>query len=187
MQESNQSNIYANSAKVNKYSLGVTFGLITSLVYIVVLLIRYNFFAYSYQASKLAEFAGYFIILCLYFIAGYKRKKQLGEYSETREIFLTIFITIVITEAVYVLFTFIYLTYIDPAYTQHYTEAYLNYLKARGKDTLEVRKEIKEVQEMTGAKNFTYNFVGWAIWVIIDSIIGLIFSLALRKPKPQYY
>lgn len=188
MQDSNQSNsLQENDNQPGKYSLGVAFGLITGLIYIVLLLIRYNFFAYSPVAYNSFALGAYIIILFLFFITGYKRKKQLGQYAETKEIFLTIFIAILITEGIYVLFNYIYLAYIDPDFLLKYLQTTQAFLAGKGMDASGIEEKMTQLKNQSNSiNNIGFSLIGWALWVIIDGIIGLIFSLALRKPKPQY-
>jgi hypothetical protein len=171
----------------NKYSLGITFGIITGLVYVVLLFIRYNFFAYSPVVYSTFAFIAYILILGMYLLCGIRRKKQLGEYSETKDIFLTLFITILITEITYVIFNFIYLTYIDPDFMNRYLQVTYDYLSHKGISTQGVEAQMDKLKEQTHSlSSVAFSFVGLGIWIIIDSIVCLMLSLALRKPKPQF-
>lgn len=171
----------------NKYSLGITFGIITGLVYVVLLFIRYNYFAFSPVAYNTFAFIAYIIILILYLVCGIRRKKQLGEYSETKEIFLTLFIAILITETIYVVFNYVYLTFIDPDFMNKYLQVTYDYLSHKGINTEGIEAQMDKMKDQTKSlSSFAFSLVGLGIWIIIDSIICLILSLALRKPKPQF-
>lgn len=170
-----------------KYSLGLTFGLITGLIYVVLLFVRYNFFAYSPVAYNTFAFAAYIVILGMFLFCGIRRKKQLGEYSETREIFFTLFITILITETIYVVFNYIYLTFIDPEFLKRYLQVTYDYLSHKGISTEGIEAQMDKMKDETKSlSSIGFSLVGLGIWIIIDSIICLVLSLALRKPKPQY-
>ena len=66
--------------------------------------------------SAYLRMVSYFIILVMYLFTGIARKKELGGYGEMKEIFQSIFIAILITELLYIIFNLIYLKYVDPAF-----------------------------------------------------------------------
>ena len=84
----------------SKYSTGLRFGLIIGLIYAILLFVRFNFFAGSPLSFGLFAIVSYLLILVLYLFAGISRKKELGGYADFKDIFQTIFISILITEAV---------------------------------------------------------------------------------------
>ena len=105
---------------VSKYSNGLRFGLITGLLYIVLLFLRYNFFAGSPVSFGLFAVVSYLVILMMYLFTGIFRKKELGGYGDLKEIFQSIFIAILITEVVYIIFNLIYIKFVDPAFWENF-------------------------------------------------------------------
>src|SRR5690606_24710071 len=101
--------------------LGIKLGLLTGVVYVVLLLIRYLFLASDPRLFSGSIMLSYLIILACFAFAGIARRKALGGYAEIREIFGTIFIVILIAEVFYLVFNYIYLNYINPEFFQHYT------------------------------------------------------------------
>jgi len=188
MTDTQQNDLDITVQSPGKYSLGVTFGVITGLVYIVLLLIRYSFFAYSPVAYNTFAFIAYILILASFFFCGVQRKKQLGGYAETKEIFLTLFIAVLITEATYVLFNYVYLAFIDPDFQNKYPQVVHDYLVQKGVSTEKVQAIVDKIKEQyhTITTSVVANAMGFGVWVVIDGILCLIFSLAIRKPRPQY-
>lgn len=184
---STQTTLNITPVEPSKYSLGITFGIITGLGYIVLLLVKYSFFASSPVPYGIFGSVSYLIILLSYVLCGIQRKKQLGGYAETRELFLTLLIAIIITEGCYVVFNYIYLTFIDPDFMKKYSEATYQYLSKRGVNTTGIQEKMKQLNDQSHSLfRISINLLGLGIWIIIDSIICLVISFVLRKPKPQF-
>jgi hypothetical protein len=168
---------------VSKYKTGVRFGLIIGLVYAVLLLLRYKFFAGSPISLGVFAMASYLVVLILFLFAGISRKKELDGYADFKDIFQTIFISILITEAIYVIFNSIYLKWVDPSFFDNLREVTRNFLETKGLSQEQIDSQMKAFgdanQEMT-----PWGLIkGYGTWVIIDSIIGMIYASVLRKKK----
>src|ERR1700722_12834916 len=136
----------------SKYSVPMRFGLITGLVYMVLLFFRYKYFASNPVQFGLSALVTYMVILMLYLFTGIARRKELGGYGESREIFQSIFIVILITELVYILFNLIYLKYVDPAFWENLKTTSLSYykgLKLDGEQMEQRMKSFKDVDQQT--------------------------------------
>jgi hypothetical protein len=144
--------------QTSKFAIAVRFGLITGMLYAALLFLRYRFFASNPMQFGVSALISYVLILLMYLFTGIARKKELGGYGETREIFQSIFIVILITELVYVLFNFIYLKFIDPAFWENLKAESLSYYQSLN--------------------------IGYGFSVVIDSLFGLIFASILRKKRP---
>lgn len=169
----------------SKYSLPLRFGLITGLIYIVLLFFRYKYFASDPVQFGLSALVTYIVILMMYLFTGIARRKELGGYGESREIFQSIFIVILITELVYILFNLIYLKYVDPAFWENLKTTSLSYyqgLKLNGEQMEQRMKSFKDVDQQTKPMGL---LKGYGFSVIIDSLFGLIFAAILRKKKPN--
>jgi Protein of unknown function (DUF4199) len=168
----------------SKYSIPLRFGLTTGLIYIVLLFFRYKYFASNPVQFGLSALVTYVIILTMYLLTGIARKKELGGYGESREIFQSIFIVILITEMVFILFNLIYLKYIDPAFWENLKSTSLSYyqgLKMNSEQMEQRMKSFKDVDQQTKPMGL---LKGYGFSVIIDSLFGLIFASILRKKKP---
>jgi hypothetical protein len=169
----------------SKYSIPLRFGLITGLVYMVLLFFRYKYFASNPVQFGLSALVTYIVILMLYLFTGIARRKELGGYGESREIFQSIFIVILITELFYILFNLIYLKYVDPAFWENLKTTTLSYykgLKLGGEQMEQRMKSFKDVDQQTKPMGL---LKGYGFSVIIDSLFGLIFAAILRKKKPN--
>jgi hypothetical protein len=171
--------------KTFKYAIPLRFGLITGLLYVVLLYLRYRFFASNPIQFGLSALVTYVLILLMYLLTGIARKKELGGYGEPREIFQSIFIVILITELVYIIFNLVYLRFVDPAFWEKLKTTSLSYyqsIKLTGEQIEQRMKSFKDIDQQTKPMGL---LKGYGYSVIIDSLFGLIFAAILRKKKPK--
>src|SRR5690606_35021317 len=129
----------------------------------------------------------YVVILAIYVMAGLTRKKELGGYADVKELFQTIFIVILIAELAYGLFNYIYLNFIDPEFFNRYMETTREYHQRIGGDVERMDDQIEKLKEQNEIRaSVSTTLLGIATWIIVDSIIGLLIALIIRKPKPKY-
>jgi len=167
----------------SKYRLGIRYGLITGIIYILLLVIRYRYTSSNPVYFGLFAIVSYFIILLLFFFTGIMRKKELGGTGETKDIFQAIFIAILIAECFYVLFNWIYFKYIDPAFWEKLKAASLAIMeKAKlPQDQIDEKmKSFKDVDQQTKPRGL---ITGYGTSVVVDSIFGFLFAIILRTKK----
>jgi hypothetical protein len=174
-----------DSTPTSKYSIPLRFGLITGVIYIILLFIRYKYFASDPVQFALSALITYVIVITMYVLTGIARKKELGGYGESREIFQSIFIVILITELFYVFFNLIYLKYIDPAFWENLKTtsiSYYQHLKMNNEQMDQRMKSFKDIDQQTSPIGL---LKGYGFSVIIDSLFGLTIAAILRKKKPN--
>ncbi|HET8574531.1 MAG TPA: DUF4199 domain-containing protein [Edaphocola sp.] len=173
--------------KPSTFALGLKMGIITALVYIILLLLRYMFLSYNPMIFTGSVIISYIIILVFYGMTVWQRRKDLGGYAEIRDLFGAVFICILITEIVYCAFNYIYLNFIDPGFFTRFEQSTIEYIKKVGGDSMKVQQQIDKFKGQKGASGSVLStIIGLGQWLIIDSILGLLISLAFRKVKPQY-
>jgi heme/copper-type cytochrome/quinol oxidase subunit 4 len=170
----------------SKYSIGMRFGLLTGLLYVVLLFLRYNFFASNPLSFGLCAFVSYLVILMMYLFAGIARKKELGGYADFKEIFTTIFIAILIAEAVYILFNLVYLKFVDAAFWENFRTNTLVYLQKKGLTDEQIEQQMKSFKNVDEQSKPMGLLKGYGFSIIMDCIFGLIFAAILRKTKPVF-
>ena len=99
--------------KNKNVSTGLSFGVVLGLVYVVLLLWRWK------SAENMIMFAvvallSFLVILGLMFYEASYRRKENGGFISLKELFQTLFISVLVFELFYTIFNFIYLKYIDP-------------------------------------------------------------------------
>jgi hypothetical protein len=170
---------------ISKYGTGIRFGLITGLLYAVLLFLRYQFFSATPPSLFLFALLSYFfIILFMYLMTGIARKKELGGYADFKEIFQSIFITILITELFFVLFNIIYLKYINPHFLNNFKTGSLAYFQKLNLPEEQMKIKMEGVDSLVNMVKPTGLVKGYAASVILGSVFGLIFASILRKSKP---
>jgi hypothetical protein len=173
-----------NMRPSSKYSVGPRFGLITGFLYVGLLFLRYKFFAFTPRSFYFAALISYLVILLMYLIAGIARKKELGGSAEIKEIFKSIFIVILVTELMYLLFNFIYLKFVDPGFQGNFHEISLAYYKNLGYSSDQIEMEMKAVKVMSDAVKPEGLLKGFGAIIVVDSIFGFIFAAVLSRKKP---
>src|SRR5450432_4357352 len=168
----------------SKYTIGLRFGLLTGLLYVVLLFFRYNFFASNPLSFGLCAITSYLIILMMYLFTGIARKKELGGYADFREIFTSIFIAILITELVYIGFNLVYFKFVDPSFWQNFKTNTLIFLQTKHLTDEQVDQQMKSFKDMDKQTTPANLIKGYGYSVIIDCVFGLIFAIILRKAKP---
>jgi Protein of unknown function (DUF4199) len=169
---------------VSKYTVGVRFGLIAGVLYCIFLFLRYTFFSSAPPSFFYCTVVSYFLILMVYLFTGIARKKELGGYAELREIFQSIFITILITELFYVLFNFIFLKFADPGFLNRFEATSMAYYKKMDMTPEEISTDMKSIKVFSETMKPGGMLKGFGTTVIIDSIFGFIFAAIVRRKKP---
>jgi hypothetical protein len=170
---------------ISKYSIGLRFGLLTGLVYAVLLFFRYRFFASSPVSFGLFAIVSYLLILGMYLLTGIARKKELGGFGAMKEIFQSIFIAILIAEAAYVVFNFIYLKFVDPVFWENFkatSVSYYQHLKMTDEQIDQAMKGLKDADQQLKPVGL---LKGFGFGVVMDSVFGLIIAAILRRKKPE--
>ena len=169
--------------QISKYTIGLRFGLLAGLLYIILLFIRYKFFNTNPIGFGLFALVSYFIILLMYLFTGIARKKELGGYGDLKEIFQSIFIAILIAELVYIVFNFIYLKFVDPAFWLNLKAASLSFYQKKGMTDEQIDQAMKGFKDVDKTTKPDGLIKGFGYSVIIDSVFGIIFALILRRKK----
>jgi hypothetical protein len=167
-----------------KYRVGLRFGLITGLLYAILLYLRYGIFDSNPVTFGVCTAVSYLIILLMYTFTGIAQKKQLGGYGEMKDIFQAIFIAILITEMAYVIFNFIYLKYINPLFWDNYRSRSIQYYHSVSLTDAQIDQIVNSLKDVDKETRPFGLLKGYGFAVIVDSIFGLIVAAILRKRKP---
>jgi hypothetical protein len=170
----------------SKYTIGIRFGILTGLIYVVFLFLRYSYFASNPLSFGLFAIVSYVLILLVYLFTGIARKKELGGYGDFKEIFQSIFIAILIAEAVYVMFNLIYIKYVDPAFWENFKATTLSYLEKKGLTDDQIDQQMKGFKDMDQQMKPVGLLKGYGFSIVMDSVFGLVFAAILRKKKPVF-
>src|SRR5829696_2541329 len=129
---------------------GIKYGLIAGLIYIILLFVQFNLGADNPIKFMVYKIVTYLIILAVFFFAGMARRKELGGYGTFKEIFQTIFLTILITEIIYAIFSYIYVTMIDPQFMETFMQNTVTYMESKGVPQDQIDKQISDMKNIGG-------------------------------------
>ena len=83
----------------------------------------------------------------------------------------------------YVIFNAIYLKYIDPSFFDNFKAVTRNFLEKSGLTQDQIDDKMKGFDDANKNMEPMGQLKGFGTWVIIDSIIGMIYAAILRKKK----
>jgi hypothetical protein len=178
-----------NEQTVNSSSHGLKWGLIISAVYLVLLFLRYYLGASSFLYFFGLTFVGYTAVLILLFMCGYRHRSENGGWVEMKDVFKSMFIAVLLFEFAYMLFTFVYLKYIDPAFFDKLrtsTEEVLLAAKQSQSDSDKILNNIdlmKEQSKNMGVFDFLRSYL---TYVGITGLFALLFSFILKRQPPVF-
>jgi hypothetical protein len=119
----------------------------------------------------------------MYTFSGIARKKQLGGFSEMKEIFQSIFIVILITEFAFIIFNLVYLKLIDPLFWDNLkktSQIYYQDKKLNAQQMEQVMNGFKDADQQTKPMGL---IKGYGYSVIVDSLFGFIIASVVRRKK----
>jgi hypothetical protein len=172
--------------KASRYNLGIRFGLLIGVIYVILLYVRYHFAASNPILIGVFSILSYLIILVLFLFTGIARKKELGGSGDMKEIFQSIFIAILITELFYILFNLIYFKFVDPAFWENFRVTSLSIMEKAGLTKEEIDEKMKGFKDVGQETKPMGLIKGYGTAVVVDSVFGLIFAALLRKKKPVF-
>jgi hypothetical protein len=169
---------------VSKYTIGLRYGIITGSLYFILLFCRYKIFASNPRYFVLSAVISYFVILIMYLFTGIARKKELGGFAHLKDIFTSVFIVILLTELVYIIFNIVYFNIVDPSFWKNFQASTLLQLQKIQTPQEQIDQQMKNFKEMEIQTSPANLIKGYGISVVIDCVFGLIFAIILRKPNP---
>ncbi|HET7001621.1 MAG TPA: DUF4199 domain-containing protein [Puia sp.] len=169
---------------ISKYRIGLRYGLITGLLYFILLFCRFKFFSSDPRYFVISAVVSYFVIVMMYLFTAIARKKELGGYANTKEIFTSVFIVILIAELFYIIFNLVYLKIIDPFFWQNFQTSTHAKLQMEHLPQEQIDQEMKGFRDLENQSGTGNLIKGYGMSVVIDSIFGFIFAIILRKQNP---
>jgi hypothetical protein len=173
--------------KQKNVSVGVKWGIIIGLLYIAFIFLRYN------QGVKnpilFVAFAaiGFISVLILLFVTGLQRRKLSGGYIDLKDIFQTLFITVLVLELFYTLFNFIYLKAIDPDFFQKFKDASERMALEQGMSQKKIDEQLDKVDVNTASKLSAGTIIIQYLYnVAVTGVFAMIIGLIIRRKRPPF-
>jgi hypothetical protein len=177
-----------NITTAEKNKMALISGLILGVIYLVIFS-AYNLMVGNFLVYGIAKFAGYAIYMVLIGVMAARIRKANGGYISFRDLFGAIFIMILISEFFYYAFSFSYFKFIDPGFTDKIKVGYAGMMEKfkLPDDKLDdaISKFNKSIDE---SKNITISsyILNYFELVLMDSLVGLLVCLIVRKEKPLF-
>lgn len=174
---------------VNSGSHGLKWGLIIGAVYAVLVFLRYYFGAGNFLGFSAFTFIGFPVVLILLFISGRQLRTANGGYIEMREAFKAMFISVMVFEAFYIITTFIYLRYVDPAFfdkLRESTEKVMIAAKTPQGDIDKMLKNFDETQAQSKQGGVLDLFKSYLYTIGITGLFALLFAFILKRKPPIF-
>lgn len=174
--------------KENKnISTGVTYGVIIGLLYVLMLFFRWSI-ATNLIKFGLYTFLGYLVILGLLFYEAYQRRKMNDGFISLKDLFQTLFISVLIFELLYSIYTFIHLTYVDPTVGDRMRAGMEEMFDKMGDKMSDADKEkaLERMGDIKKATELPQMIKSYLSSVAISGIFALIISAIVKKKKPVF-
>jgi hypothetical protein len=174
--------------KENKnVSTGIIYGVVIGLIYVLMLVFRWSI-ATNLIKFGLYTFLGYLIILGLLIYEALQRRKMNGGFIELKSLFQTLFISVLIFELFYSLYTYIHLTYVDPSVGDRMREGMQEMFDKVGNNMSDEDKEkaLERMGDIKRATELPQMIKGYLSSVAITGIFALIISAIVKKKKPVF-
>lgn len=168
-------------------STSITYGVIIGLIYVLMLFFRWSI-ATNLIKFGLYTFLGYLVILGLLFYEAFQRRKMSNGFIDLKNLFQTLFISVLIFELFYAIYTYIHLTYIDPGVGDRMREGMQEMFDKVGDKMSDADKEkaLERMGDIKRATELPQMIKSYLSSVCITGIFALIISAIVKKKKPVF-
>lgn len=173
--------------KNKNLQIGLTYGLIIGLIYCILVFIRWSLSG-NLILFGIMSFISYLVILAIMFVEAFQRRKLENGFIDLKNLFQTLFISVLVFELFFALYNFIHLKYIDPNVVDKMKEGMNTMLDkmSNGQITDSQREEsLKRFDEMKKATEFVQVAKSYLISIAISGFFAFIIALIMRKKNPR--
>jgi hypothetical protein len=187
MNEVIQENSDSSQVKRNNISTGITYGVVIGLLYCLLLFWRWSS-AGNMITFGIIALVSYLIVIAIMFYEAFYRRKQDGGFITLKNLFQTLFISVLIFELIYAIYNFIHLKYIDPEVIDRMQASVSDMLEKAGGNMSDDDKEktLSRFDEMKKATELGQVLKSYLISIAISGVVALLIALIMRKKKPVF-
>jgi hypothetical protein len=163
----------------------VKMGVILGLIYCVLIFCQDQFFYSNPLQFASTKILCYLIIIAGIFYTGYLSKKEMGGYITFQECLKAMLLAIAILELFYLVFSTVYIKYIDPTFFDKLKFSWNEYFiknnvpEDKIHDTMDKFNEARTIT--IGKLIQSYGFA-----IIIDAVFAVIFAAILKKNRTVF-
>jgi amino acid transporter len=174
--------------KSGKISIAVVCGLIAGILMILLATFLYLGGVQAYMSN--IHYLAYVILIILAVIAAQKEKKANNGFLEFRDALKAIFLVFVIGLALYTIFNFILMTYIDPAFRKEVEKAALleaeNFLRWLGASQEKIDEARERAKHQNTVPSISDALLGLAMYYVLFFIVALVIAAIVKRKKPEF-
>lgn len=123
--------------------------------------------------------------IIIYILAGIKQRTAMGGYINIKDAFQAIFVVILISTIISSVYGVIYAKFIDPECMERMKEATLAFFEKAKMPQASIDEQMKKIDDQVNGSlspgKLLYSF---ASSVVLQSIVGLICALIIKKERP---
>lgn len=172
----------------NKFSIPLTWGVITGVVSILIFTI-YSMFLMSsmgFMGTTVIGVLSFIVVMVLLLVMSLQQRKAMGGFISFKEAFQGLFIAILIVVAISNIYTVIYTNWIDPQYFDKVKEMSVSMVSGLGDEEAADAVAEKMDEEFEKQKSFSRQMLGFAGSVILYSLFGFIIAAVVKRNKPEH-
>ena len=168
-------------------SHAIKWGIIIGLVYCVLLWLLYSLGSENMIMLGVWSFVGFIIVMILLFMSATQLRKKMGGFIGFKELFKYLFITVLIYEAFYAIFSFIYVNYVDPEFFNKIKVAMEELLVKANESQDKIDEQMEKFdRDASSNKSMLGVLKSYLISVAISGTCALIISAIVKKKKDVF-
>ena len=160
-------------------------GIIIGVLYCILIFLENHFFYKNPLQFTAIKCLFYLVIIAGYFYTGWLSRKELGGYITFQECLKSILLAIAIVELLYVIFSAIYIKYIDPQFIEKMRVSTHDFMVSTNVPEETINDAMSKFND-AGKVTIWSMVQSFGFSIIIDAVFGVIIALILKKPRPEY-
>jgi len=170
-------------AKNKNVSTGIIWGVGLGVLYCILLFIRWRL-AGNLLSFGVYAFVGYAVILGLLFFESNYRKKREGGFIELKELFQTLFVSVLLFELFYSIFNLLYLKWIDPGVIDRLKKGTELMMDKMAMPDDQKKLSLQSIDDLKLSTETGSVIKGYFTSVAVSGVLAFFIALIMRKRKP---
>jgi hypothetical protein len=161
---------------------GLQYGLIIGIVYCALLFFRWHSSVSTVQFG-MGTLLSYMLVVVLLFFEAFQRKKSNAGFISLKELFQTLFISVLVFELLFSVYNYIHVTYIEPEAVTRITK---DLIKTAEETTNTEQKKlyVEAIASITKFKEVSYMIRNYPFCIAISGIVSFVVAVIMKKNKP---
>ncbi len=181
-----------NNTNIEKPALlnqGIKFGVMIAMINIIFTLVVYSV-DYTMMVKWWYQLGLLFLNICLIFYAGFDYRKRLGGYMPFKDSFIFIFLVLLVSGLIGLIFNLLLYNLVDPSLAGNITQASIDetvaIMEKFGVPDEQLDAVEGERENMISKYSFKGMVIGFLWMILFYLIIALIIGAIVKKNKPEF-